>query len=249
MRLLGARLVAVSTLTVLLLATPQPASAHFATVAFLELHITPEGLTGRLLLDPHHLAAILPLDADGDGDITAAEVAAVAPEVRDLADGALVARVAGAPLPQEVGAPALTRASTLGDHGVSVQPGFPLIEVPIVHEAPQRLVDFTLSYDLFLDPAEGTGTHQAFALLDLDGTVLRHAFGPATPTLSAGLPAGASPATVMGVVGAVLGLIALLPLAARSLRAGEGTKSGSPVGHPSDSPPTDGGHRSIKAST
>lgn len=195
-----------------------PAQAHFATVSFVELSATRDGLTGRLLLDPYHLATVLPLDGDGDTYVAADELAAVAEDVRDLAAEALVARVAGTPLPLVAGEPRLTDAATLGDHEVPIQPDFALVEVPLTYATPPGFEAFTLAYDLFLDPDDGTGTHHSFALIELDGRALRHVFGPQTPTLRAVVGEGASLASMAPLGIALIGLVALLPLAARLVR-------------------------------
>lgn len=187
-----------------------PSGAHFATVSFVELSATRTSLTGRLLLDPYHLLTFLPLDTDGDTYISKPEVTDIAHDIRDLAQDALIVRVDGTPLSLHVGEPQLTTAATLLDPDISIQPAFALIEVPLDYQVERPLEEFTLAYDLFLQTAERSGTHQSFALLTLDGRPLRHAFGPETPTLRASLqgpPSFGSLALLLTTILALLGVL------------------------------------------
>jgi hypothetical protein len=92
------------------LAAP-PAWAHKPSDAHLRLAASGTAITGRLDVAVRDLDGALGLDADGDGRITWAELAAGAPRIAAYIDRRLTLGEAGAPCPVRLGPGALTELS------------------------------------------------------------------------------------------------------------------------------------------
>jgi HupE / UreJ protein len=88
-----------------------PAWAHKPSDAHLRLAVDRDAVTGRLDVAVRDLDAAVGLDADGNGEVTWAELSAGAPRIADYLERRLALAADGAPCPLRLGAAAVSELS------------------------------------------------------------------------------------------------------------------------------------------
>jgi hypothetical protein len=161
-RLVGG-LLAATLLTAVLLVGSAPATAHTTTVGFSHIVLGTRDVDWTLYLDPYHLNDRLRLDADADRYVTAEEVTASGPSLRELALAGVEVRDGDVVATPRVESIRLIAAREAAPESVSILGDLPVVEIRLHASFVQPIGDYELAYGLFF--VEGTGDHRNTALV------------------------------------------------------------------------------------
>ncbi|WP_341250818.1 hypothetical protein [Euzebya pacifica] len=152
----ASRLVCVVTLTVVsMVSLTAGAAAHFATVGFSDITLGEGGMAYDLWLDPYHLATLLPLDANDNTIVSAAEVQEASDLLTALAQEAVVVEQDGTAVPVQAGTPRLVTGEDVPQDVATIDADFPLVAFHLTADGPLDPARTSITYGLLLmDAAE-----------------------------------------------------------------------------------------------
>ena len=152
----ASRLVCVVTLTVVsMVSLTAGAAAHFATVGFSDITLGEGGMAYDLWLDPYHLATLLPLDANDNTIVSAAEVQEASDLLTALAQEAVVVEQDGTAVPVQASAPRLVTGEDVPQDVATIDADFPLVAFHLTADGPLDPSRTSITYGLLLmDAAE-----------------------------------------------------------------------------------------------
>ncbi|MEO2104459.1 MAG: hypothetical protein ABGZ36_02335 [Actinomycetota bacterium] len=152
----ASRLVCVVTLTVVsMVSLTAGAAAHFATVGFSDITLGEDGMAYDLWLDPYHLATLLPLDANDNTIVSAAEVQEAGDLLTALAEEAVVVELGGTAVPVQASTPRLVTGEDLPQDVATIDADFPLVAFHLTADGPLDPSRTSITYGLLLmDAAE-----------------------------------------------------------------------------------------------
>ena len=155
-RAFASRLVCIVTLTVVsMVSLTAGAAAHFATIGFSDITLGEGGMAYDLWLDPYHLATLLPLDANDNTIVSAAEVQEASDLLTALAQEAVVVEQDGTAVPVQASTPRLVTGEDVPQDVATIDADFPLVAFHLTADGPLDPSRTSITYGLLLmDAAE-----------------------------------------------------------------------------------------------